>query len=534
MAIPHIRENGSKKVLVVNDAPYIMIAGEVHNSNSSSVEYMERVWAKAEQLGMNCLLVPVTWEMVEPHEGVFDFSLVDGLIEQARSKGKKLAILWFGSWKNAQCMYAPEWVKTDLIRFKRAQIEKGKNYTFMKYSESVSMPYSTLSYLCTATRAADARAFAALMKHLRVVDEAQQTVVSVQVENETGIQGAAREHSDDADVLFSSTVPQGFVDYMKANTATMVPDVKACVENGAASGIWSEVFGECAEEIFSAYYVSSYVNYVAGAGKAEYPLPMSANCWLDKGDKPGVYPSGGPVARMMEVWKYCAPNIDIIAPDIYVPNFYEVCDQFVKMGNPLYIPETATHSYAASRMLYSFGHHHAVCFAPFGFEEMGEPFTVVAQYLFGVDVNDPALKTPQIPEEYAACAKALEQLMPVITAKIGTNDLQATAAEKSGFGDINFGAYGIRTIYDVPFFTAKNGGCLAVKVADDEFYLIAHHCMLMPYSSDQTKPYIDILAFEEGYFENGEWKVLRRLNGDEATMKTIYEPAIYRLKLFAH
>ncbi len=33
---------------------------------------------------MNCLLEPVTRELIEPEEGLFDFSVVDGLIAQAR------------------------------------------------------------------------------------------------------------------------------------------------------------------------------------------------------------------------------------------------------------------------------------------------------------------------------------------------------------------------------------------------------------------------------------------------------------------
>lgn len=110
----------------------------------------------------------------------------------------------------------------------------------------------------------------------------------------------------------------------------MVPDVKWEVENGAHEGSWTEVFGNCAEEIFSAYYTASYVNAVAKAGKREYSIPMTANCWLDKGGAPGTYPAGGPVSRMMEVWACCAPNIDIIAPDIYVQNFLEICDEYTR------------------------------------------------------------------------------------------------------------------------------------------------------------------------------------------------------------
>ena len=117
--------NSKRTVLTADGKPFIAIAGEVHNSSSSSAEYMESVWKRAEELGLNTLLLPVTWELTEPVEGQFSFELVDTLIEQARSFQMKIIFLWFGTWKNAQCMYAPEWVKKDMKRFPRAQVEKG-------------------------------------------------------------------------------------------------------------------------------------------------------------------------------------------------------------------------------------------------------------------------------------------------------------------------------------------------------------------------------------------------------------------------
>lgn len=203
--IPHLERRGNAAVLVVHDQPLILLAGEVHNSNASSAAYMERVWDQAEALGMNSLLLPVSWELVEPEEGRFDFALVDQLIGQARVRDKKLVLLWFGSWKNAECMYAPAWVKTDLARFRRGQIEKGKNKA--PRQNFYGLPYTTLSYLCGEARDADAKAFAALMAHLRQFDGEENTVVAVQVENETGLLGAAREVSDEADALFDGPVP---------------------------------------------------------------------------------------------------------------------------------------------------------------------------------------------------------------------------------------------------------------------------------------------------------------------------------------
>lgn len=532
MTNPYLREEQGKKMLMVQGKPFIMLSGEVHNSNSSSVEYMEQVWDKAEELGMNSLLLPVTWEMIEPEEGIFDFSIVDGLIEQARRLGKKLGFLWFGTWKNAQCYYAPAWVKTDLERFKRAEVEKGQNFVHLK--DFYGMPYTSLSYLCEATNESDARAFRQLMAHIKATDEQENTVVMIQIENEVGVMGSPRENSDEADALFETEVPQEFMDYMKEHIDTMVSDVKSAVEEGAKSGSWKAVFGDVAEEIFSAYHMANYINKVATAGKEVYPIPMVANCWLDNGEKAGKYPSGGPVSRMMEVWKYCAPSIDIIAPDIYATDFCGVCDEYTRRENPLFIPETATHSYAGPREVYVVGHYHALCYSPFGFEDMGKPFSAIDGYLFGVDTLDPALSVPQNVEEYGWFSRTLNDMMHLLTEKYGTSDLQAVISERKDDDTMIFGKYGFKAIMDSPMLTRKDGVCLILKESEDEFYIIANGCDLKPFSTDQGKPNLDILSLEEGKFENGNWKMIRRLNGDEVAIKRYDKPILLKIRLFAY
>lgn len=528
----YLKEQNGKKLLMVKEKPFILLAGEVHNSNSSSVGYMEKVWDKAEELGMNSLLLPITWEMIEAEEGNFDFNIVDGLITQARNRGKKLCLLWFGAWKNAQCYYAPNWVKTDLNRFKRAEVIKG--HTFTRIEEFFGISYTSLSYLCEETKKADARAFRELMLHIKEIDAQENTVVTVQVENETGVMISARENSDEADALFEAEVPQQFSDYMRTHTNTMVSDVALAVQAGEEKGNWKAVFGKAAEEIFSAYHIAGYVNEVAEAGKEVYPIPMTANCWLDKGEKPGKYPSGGPVSRMMEVWKYQAPSIDIIAPDIYVPNFCEVCDEYTREGNPLFIPETATHSYAGPREVYAVGHYHALCYAPFGFEEMGEPFTATAGFIFGMDTKDPALSTPQNPEEYRWFSRTLNNMMPLLTAKYGTDDLQAVICERKEKNTMLFGNYEFKAIMDFMMITRKDGVCLVLKMSEDDFYIIINGCSLSIFSTNQEKPNLDILLLEEGMFEDGNWKMTRRLNGDEVSIICYDKPALLKLKLFSY
>lgn len=535
--IPRLVQQGNKTILMVKGNPFIALAGEVHNSDSSSPAYMEHIWDVADELGMNTLLLPVSWEIVEPEEGIFDFTIPQELVNQARKRQKKIIFLWFGSWKNAEMMYAPEWVKKDLKRFRRGQIEKGKNKAGRAVSPSMpyKIPYTTISYLCEAAMEADAKAFAAFMSWLREYDEKEATVITIQVENETGILGVARELSDEADTLFSGQVPEKFVEYMTTHTDTMVSDVRTAVESGAKSGTWQEVFGTVAEEMFSAYYVSHYVEHVAKAGKEVYPLPMVVNCWLDKGGEAGTYPTGGPVSRVLEVWKHCAPSIDAFCPDIYVPNFMEICEEYVRRGNPLMIPESATHSYCAPRMVYVVGHHHAICYSPFGFDDIGEPFSAVQAYLFGVDVSDPALKTPQNYEEYGLTGKLLGSLLPIIGQQLGTANLDATCGECGATSEIQIGNLRLVTNYQNMMQPRNDGYCLCVKAVEDECYILGNACGIEFASNNSEMPNLDLLLTEEIILDSeGKWKTGRRLNGDETARINFNKPSILHVKYFVY
>ena len=74
---------------------------------------------------MNTVLAGVSWTQIEPQEGKFDFTVVDGIIRDARSHNLHLVPLWFASWKNSLSSYPPDWVKKDFERFPRAQIVGG-------------------------------------------------------------------------------------------------------------------------------------------------------------------------------------------------------------------------------------------------------------------------------------------------------------------------------------------------------------------------------------------------------------------------
>src|ERR1051326_5444859 len=189
--LPRLEKRGAAAQLMVDGKPYLVLGGELHNSSSSSLSYMEPLWPRLAALHLNTVLTPVAWESIEPEEGKFDFALVDGLIEAARGHHLRLVLLWFGSWKNTFSSYVPAWVKKDETRFPRVQLLDGRG------TERLS-PFSA------AARDADARAFAALMAHVREFDGDAHTVVMIQVENEVGVIPESRDHSPAADSAFQS------------------------------------------------------------------------------------------------------------------------------------------------------------------------------------------------------------------------------------------------------------------------------------------------------------------------------------------
>ena len=124
-ARPHLERCGDATQLLVDGKPLFLLAGELRNSSSSSLDYMQPEWPQLAHMGLNTALVPVSWELVEPTEGTFDFTLVDGLLSQARAQQMHIVFLWLAAWKNGVSGYPPVWVKRDLHRFPRMEQTNG-------------------------------------------------------------------------------------------------------------------------------------------------------------------------------------------------------------------------------------------------------------------------------------------------------------------------------------------------------------------------------------------------------------------------
>jgi len=497
---PHLQRNGAATQLMVDGAPYIALAGELHNSSPSSPAYMAPIWDRLQKDGVRTVIGAASWELVEPEEGRYDFTAVDDQIRQAHARGIRLVLIWFGAYKNAESSYAPGWVRRDIARFPRAQRDPNAKPTGI----AAFLKGPVLSVFDSTLMQADARAFAALMRHIKQVDR-DQTVIMVQVENETGLLGDSRDRSALAEAAWRRPVPAALMSYLDAHRANLRPHLlEIWGRNGfRRTGTWAEVFGtdSAADEIFMAWGFGRYVGAVAKAGAAEYALPMYANAWLgpnSRGPTPGQYPSGGPVARMMDVWKAAAPSLALLAPDIYIPEFDSVLADFQRPDNPIFVPEA---KFDAGNLFLALGQHDAIGFSPFGIEDGAENDAVFQAY---------RLMSGMTPEIAAAQGEGRIRGFRIAIGERQQISLAGYNIAITGSRGAGAGAFGPGTGSSD---SAKSEGYgLVISSGKDEFLMVGR-AILPTFSAPDAQVEID--SVQEGVFQDGRWTPGRTLNGDE-------------------
>lgn len=488
--IPFLRKQGSATQLMVDNKPFLVLAGELGNSSSSDLEYMRPIWSKLAAMNLNTVLVPVYWELIEPTEGKFDFTLVDGLIQEARKHKLRLVPLWFASWKNSMSCYAPAWVKTNQPRFPRSQDRAGNGMEILSPFSKENME-------------ADARAFAAFMRHLRQIDGNDHTVIMVQVENEIGMIPDSRDRSNIANELFNQPVPRELMSYLQQHKEQLIPEFRSvwAATNFRSSGTWEEVFGKGpgTDEIFMAWHFARYTNRVTEAGKAEYSLPMFVNAALIRpGYQPGQYPSAGPLPHLIDVWRAGGPRIDFLSPDIYFQNFAEWARKYDRSGNPLFIPEAMPGPNNSINALYAVGEHDAIGFSPFAIDTLDEETTTAVRQSY----------------------ELLAGMAPVILEHQGKGvsaGLLPEGPEQRQPQQLRLGNYILNISFDRP--TAQNAnvlsGGLVISVGPDE-YIFAGTGLTVTFETDKSgPPLVGLLSVDEGKYVNGQWQPGRRLNGDQ-------------------
>lgn len=477
-------ERVNKSVQLCYDKqPYFILGGELGNSSASSIEDIRKIFPKLKAIGLNTILVPLYWDLIEPKEGEYDFSLLDETLSEARKNDLKLVYLWFGAWKNSMSCYAPLWFKTDYKRFPRAYTSSGK-------------PLEIASAFSEEVLKADSKAFNRVIGHIKEKDEHIGTVLMVQVENEIGMLESARDHSDIANKKFKEQVPQELITYLCNNKEQLHPVMlKRWEEAGAKKrGTWSEIFGEDiqTDEIFMAYYYAKYVEQMTKGGKSIYNIPMFVNAAMNsRNRKPGEYPSAGPLAHLIDIWLCAAPSIDFLAPDIYDKGFKEWAAKYKLHNNPLFIPEIKLEDNDGVRACYVLGELDALGFSPFSIED------------YEFSQNKPLVQS----------YKMINELMPLIKRYKGSDNLRGVLLDKESRTTTVSMEKKVDLICS-HYFTlpwdprAKEdnewpeGGAIIIKLSDME-YIIAGSGIVVTFQEDSSKPIENVELGEDGFIKSG-------------------------------
>jgi hypothetical protein len=394
----------------------------------------------------------------------------------------------------------------------------------------------------------------------------------MQVENEVGVLRDSRDRSPAANRAFAGPVPAELMNYLEAHRDTLIPEFRAVwAANGyKSSGTWEEVFGPGkpadvkipiqttsppmsadehevswrelhwpSDEIFMAWNYARFVEKVVHEGKAGYDIPMYVNGWLQQLNHawPGTYPSGGPMPQVHDIWRAGAPDVDILAPDLYLPYFDEVCERFSRNGNPLFIPETSTN---ASNVIMAVGKYNAIGFSP-----------------FGVDGGRP------IPPDLAAAYEMLNELAPMILAHQGTGAMTAVRMIQ---GDppiqVKLGNYTLTFTYTGAIrglppqakdavvasppprqpgaqpgepMPPLEAAAVVISTGPDEYYFGGGGMRVDFTPNTPGPPNVGLGVVQQGRFVDGKWELTRWIEGDDdaqGEILVLHPGTIVRVQLY--
>jgi hypothetical protein len=341
---PYPKPDGStpraeKGNIVVCGQPRLILYGETLEdvmTDPADVPYYGDQFDKWRRQGLNTVGAIIQWNRFELRKDVYEYAMIDGLIESAKERNMHLIIVWFGTWRNLQSNYVPRYIWDEKIAFPALK-QDGKPEN------------GGVSPFATQCAERDGLALNKLLARAALKDPGHQVLIAVQVENEMpcycDFSPAANEH-------IGEQVPKELLEYLKSiDTPKHDPAKMGWFTysryhgNGSrTSGTWEEVFGKQpwpndARKAMGAYYTGKYIEIVVRKAKEALNVPMYANAWC--GESPCDW-------EYMDIFHVGCPSLDGMGPD----NYGEVLNKYVRPWNNLVQPEfsPAEHYFRALSM----------------------------------------------------------------------------------------------------------------------------------------------------------------------------------------
>lgn len=512
--------------------PVFLTGLQCHNSSAGTVE-MKKTIEAIRLFGGNLLEAPVYWCELEPEEDHYDFIQLKSLLELVERENLYLIPLWFGASKNGMATYAPDYIKKDQVRYRKAV-------------NALGFPVESLAPDCQAVLEKDKKAFEKMLEYIAVHDR-NHHVIAVQVENEVGLVHTDRNYSGQAEKLYQAVVP----DYLNG------VDCGNGRIDGAGVKTWKECFGRFSAEAFTAWQHALYVKKMLEHAEELLAVPyiMNISLEINEYEEPGhCYISGGPVSRVLDIWKKTVPEIALYGPDIYLHaerDYRKACERYKREDNPLFIPEScSTGTGAGLNMMLAAGEYEAVGICCFGAESA---------------VWDGRL-IPEA-EETASSMRIISSLAPLLIrfhgkGKIHTllqsefSQWQCIMTEKYHVtAHFTNGMEGKRNYFGsrINLYAKENADLLkrrgkGILIDNGDEFFVAGCGLCLEFlkipAPEEERAYeflrsdgasqLHFLCIEEGHFRDGEWICEYRRNGDEAYGGVyVHEGSIVRICLIS-
>jgi hypothetical protein len=196
-------------------------------------------------------------------------------------------------------------------------------------------------------------------------------------------------------------------------------------------------------------------------------------------------------------------------------------DEYAYSGNPLFIPEVRKDAVASSYCLYAFWAKNAVCFSPFGIEEISLDPSEVDQppmeVMIALNIDPSAFDIRGSKDYLARTYSFIEESKSLLLAYRGTEHMKAFCRH----GEYDYGCYLRFRDYDIlasyaPRESAKPlGAGVIIEESPDCFLIFGMMCSLSFRAKPDENLRVEMISLEEGDIHDGVFKRGRILNGDE-------------------
>lgn len=250
-----VTEN-NKTYVSVDGKPFPFLGAQIRldallNCDKMTINEVENYFKKAQELGLNCVQIPISWNMVEPKENKYDYSIVNSILQFVNKYNLKMELLWFSTNMvgDSFSYLIPQYVLQEYNK-RLSRNDEGNFWNYYGYQYTMILDDEWILERET-------KAITALFNHIRYWDSQngdKHPVISAQIHNEPD--ALMRWRIDQKDLKYRDGTPLS-----KEKAWTMITNALNTVGKAVKN---------------SSYRVVTRVNLIYGDGINPFPEATNA------------------------------------------------------------------------------------------------------------------------------------------------------------------------------------------------------------------------------------------------------------------